>query len=144
MPSKRNSINARHGCLTLRAVPLSIDIEQLGEVCVLHCRGRFVPGLEADYWRSRMDDLKQLKCTKVLADFQEVAYIGSVGVAFIVGVYTSAVRGSGGRFVLTGAAPLVRRVLDLTRLSTVIPLAADLASGLAALQTKAPSTGVGC
>jgi hypothetical protein len=33
----------------------------------------------------------------------------------------------------------VRHVLDLTRLSTVIPQATDLASGLAVLRTEAPA-----
>jgi anti-anti-sigma regulatory factor len=40
----------------------------------------------------------------------------------------------GGRFVLIGANSRVREVLELTRLSTIIPLAADMSSGLAVLQ----------
>jgi len=41
----------------------------------------------------------------------------------------------GGQFVLTGARPFVHHVLDLTGLSGIIPLAADLAAGLAALRS---------
>jgi anti-anti-sigma regulatory factor len=44
----------------------------------------------------------------------------------------------GGRFVLAGPNHRVRDVLDLTRLSTVIPVYADEASGLAALRAEAP------
>jgi len=62
-----------------------------------------------------------------------VPAIGSMGVSFVVGLYTSVVRGSNGRFVLVGVLPLVRQVLDLTRLSTILPMAPDLASGLAVL-----------
>jgi anti-anti-sigma regulatory factor len=51
----------------------------------------------------------------------------------VVAIYTS-VSNSGGRFVLVGALPLVQKVLDLTRLSTVIPIAPDLGSGLSQLR----------
>jgi anti-anti-sigma factor len=120
--------------------PMSIDIEQQGDICVLRCRGRFASGPELDYMQAKMEDIKSLKCAKVLADFREVPSIGSMGVAFLVGVYTSVIRKAGGRFVLAGARPLVRQVLELTRLSTVIPLAPDLASGLTAIRTQSAKT----
>ncbi len=110
-----------------------IDIEQCDRVCILHCKGRFVAGPEMEYMQTKMDEIKRLACTNVLADFQDVASIGSMGVAFIVGAYTSVIRRPNGRFVLAGISPPVQHVLDLTKLNTVIPLASDLASGLAML-----------
>ena len=115
-----------------------IEIEQHDRVCILRCKGRFVAGPEMEYMQTRLDDVKRLACTKVLADFQDVTSIGSMGVTFIVGAYTSVVRKPGGRFVLAGVNPVVQHVLDLTRLSTVIPLASDVASGLAILRAEAP------
>jgi anti-anti-sigma factor len=114
-----------------------IDIEQQDRVCILRCKGRLVAGPEMEYMRTKMDDIKRLACTKVLADFEDVTSIGSMGVTFIVGAYTSVVRKPGGRFVLAGANPLVRHVLDLTGLSNVIPQASDLTSGLAVLRAEA-------
>ena len=114
--------------------PMSIGIEQQGDVCVLRCRGRFASGPELDYMQARMEDIKSLSCAKLLADFREVPSIGSMGVAFLVGVYTTVIRKPGGRFVLAGARPLVRQVLELTRLNTIIPLAPDFAAGLEALR----------
>jgi len=116
-----------------------IEIEQGDRVCILHCKGRLVAGPEMDYMQGKMDEIKRLACMNVLADFQDVTSIGSMGVAFVVGIYTSVVRRPGGRFVLAGINPLVLHVLDLTRLSTVIPLAPDLASGLAILRADAPA-----
>jgi anti-anti-sigma factor len=116
------------------ARPASIEIERQGDVCILRCRGSLLAGLDADYVNAKIEDIKQLNCSRVLADFQAVPSIGSTGIAFIVGVYTSIVRISGGRFVVTGAGPMVQRVLEITRLNTVIPLAADLGSGLAVLR----------
>jgi anti-anti-sigma factor len=112
-----------------------IEIEQRDQVCILHCKGRLVAGPEMEYMQIKMDEIKRVACTKVLADFKDVTSVGSMGVAFVVGIYTSVVRRPGGRFVLAGVNPLVLHVLDLTRLSTVIPLASDLAAGLAMLET---------
>jgi anti-anti-sigma factor len=110
-----------------------INIEHYDCVCILRCKGRFVAGPEMDYMQTKLDDIKQLACTKVLADFRDVSSVGSMGVTFIVGIYTSVVRKPGGRFVLVGASPQVRHVLELTRLNTVIPQASDVASGLSGL-----------
>ena len=111
-----------------------IDIEQQDGVCVLHCKGRFVSGADADYMLDKIEQIQRLKCKRVLADFGEVQSIGSMGLTFIVAVYTAVVKDCGGRFVLAGALPFVRKALDLTRLSAVVSLAPDTASGLAALQ----------
>src|SRR5438105_5485276 len=80
----------------------------------------------------KRDEIKGLNCKKVLADFSEVSDVGSTGIGFIVGVYTST-KNSGGQFILAGLRPRVREVFDVTHVSTVIPLAADIASGLAIL-----------
>ena len=111
-----------------------IDIEQQDGVCVLRCKGRFVSGADADYMLDKIEQIQRLKCKRVLADFGEVQSIGSMGLTFIVAVYTAVVKDCGGRFVLAGALPFVRKALDLTRLSAVVSLAPDTASGLAALQ----------
>jgi len=115
-----------------------IEIEQHDRYCILRCKGRFVAGPEMEYMQTKMEDIKRLACIKVLADFQDVAAIGSMGVAFIVGVYTSVIRKPCGRFVLAGAGAPILHVLELTGLSTVIPQASDLASGLAMLRADAP------
>jgi anti-anti-sigma factor len=111
--------------------------KQYDGVCVLHCEGSLVPGPEMDYLETKLDEIKRLTCNRLLIDFQNVAAIGSMGITFIVGAYSSVTRRPGGRMVLTGANRFVRRVLDLTQLSTLIPLASDLASGIAMLRAKA-------
>jgi anti-anti-sigma factor len=108
-----------------------IDVRLKDEICLVRGEGRLVTA-DHEYLRAKKDEIKGTNCKKVLADFSEVADIGSAGIGFIVGVYTST-KNSGGRFVLVGLRPRVREVLDLTRVSTVIPLAADMASGLVRL-----------
>jgi anti-anti-sigma factor len=133
-------------CSTLpapvRTVPktIMIDIEKKDDVCLLRFRGNFHTGEDPDYLRAKMDEIKTVNCPKVLADFQDVPLVGSTGISFLVELY----RNSGGRFVLVKTQRRVREVLDITHLSTVFPLAADIESGLAALSgdASAPQSGL--
>jgi len=119
-----------------------IEVKQKDDVCFLRCEGRFVTGTDPEYLRIKRDEIKALNCRKVLADFSEVSDVGSAGIGFIVGVYTST-KNSDGRFILVGLRPRVREVFDLTRVSGVIPLATDITSGLAILCGESPAAGSG-
>ncbi|PYU25257.1 MAG: hypothetical protein DMG32_12385 [Acidobacteria bacterium] len=119
-----------------------IEVKQKDDVCFLRCEGRFVTGTDPEYLRIKRDEIKALNCKKVLADFSEVSDVGSAGIGFIVGVYTST-KNSDGRFILVGLRPRVREVFDLTRVSGVIPLATDITSGLAILCGESPAAGSG-
>jgi anti-anti-sigma factor len=77
----------------------------------------------------------------MLADLHELDSIGSVGLGFIVQVFKSATKRPGGRFMLAGANSRVRRALEVTRLSEVIPMADDVTSGLRALRSAATAAG---
>ena len=120
--------------------PMLIEVRQKDEICLVRCEGRLVTA-DHEYLHAKKDEIKGANCDKVLADFSEVPEIGSAGIGFIVSVYMST-KNSGGRFVLVGLRPRVREVLDITRVSTVIPLAADLASGLVTLCDEGLATGV--
>jgi len=109
--------------------PIIIEIEVLGDVCLLHFKGRLHAGAQSDYLNSRMAEVKRLACAKLLANFENVTSLDCSGLSFIIGLYWT----FGGRLVLVKAQPRVREVLDITRISTVIPIVADMKSGLAAL-----------
>jgi anti-anti-sigma factor len=109
-----------------------IEVKKNNEVCILRCEGRFLAGTDPEYLRVKNDEIKEHNCKNVLADFSEVSDVGSAGIGFIVGVYTST-RKTGGRFILVGLRPRVREVFELTRVITVIPSATDISSGLAIL-----------
>jgi anti-anti-sigma factor len=111
-----------------------IEIQRQDDVCVLRLQGRFVTGTDPEYLQSKAAEIKSCGCSKVLVDFREVSAIGSTGIGFVVGIYTSITKNANGRFVLVGPSPRVCQVLDLMRLSAVIPLAADITSGEAALR----------
>jgi stage II sporulation protein AA (anti-sigma F factor antagonist) len=113
--------------------PILIEIERLRDVCLLRLKGRLQAADHSEYLRVKMDEIRTLGCTKVLADFEDVPAVGSTGLSFIVGLY----RAAGGRFVLSGAQPRVRKVLDVTGLSKVMILAPNVESGLIALYNQA-------
>ena len=106
-----------------------IEIEQIGDVCVVHFKGRLHAGHATDYLTAKMEEIKALACTKVLADLEHVPSVGSSGLSFIIGLY----RISNGGLVLGNTQRRVREVLDVTGLSGLIPVVADLQSGLAEL-----------
>jgi anti-anti-sigma factor len=113
-----------------------IEFDNKEGVCILRFRGRFATGVDAAYLRSKADELKGCGSRKVLADFHDVPYVDSTGIGFLVGVYTTVTRTMGGHFVIVGPNARVREVLELTRLNSIIPMAADEASGLEFLSSR--------
>jgi anti-anti-sigma factor len=118
-----------------------IELNQIDDVCVMRFEGRFVTGTDPEYLRAKLDELKRLACAKVLLDFRDVISVGSTAIGFIVSIYSSVTRNPDGRFVLVGPQPRVGEVLDLTRLSTILPMAGDIAAGMAALRGTASAHG---
>jgi anti-anti-sigma factor len=117
-----------------------IEIEHGDEVCVLRLSGHFRSGEDLEYVRDKLNEIKSHDCNKVLMDLRELQSIGSMGMSFVVEVYVCITERTGGRFVLVGANQRVGAILDLTHLSTIIPLAADLPSGLIALRGEGSAT----
>ena len=116
-----------------------IEFDYRDDVCILRPKGRFATGLDAAYLRSKTEEVRNCGCRKLLADFRDVPYIDSTGIGFMVGVYTTVTNTLGGRFVIVGPHARVREVLDLTRLSSVMPIVADEAAGLEYLHAGKPA-----
>ena len=111
-----------------------IDVQQEDGICALRISGRFATGADFNYLSGKLDHIRSLRNTRVLADFTDLVSIGSTGISFLISLHQTVTREPGGRLVLAGASPLVLETLDLTGLSKIIPLAKDFDSGLAALQ----------
>ena len=113
-----------------------IKIERQDDVCILHLSGRFATGADTEYLRAKSDEIRSFTCTKVLVDLCEVPSMGSTAIGFVVGIYSSVMKNPDGRFFMVGAAPRVREVFDLTRLSDVMPSASDVPSGMAHFSSR--------
>ena len=112
---------------------MRIEVEQRDGVCVVRFIGRFATGEDPHFLSAKAEEIKKANRGKLLADFSEVPYVGSTGLGYLVSIYTSVTALSGGRFVLVGLTPRVRELFDMTRLNTIIPMAADFTAGWAAL-----------
>lgn len=115
---------------------LSVDLEQHGDICIAHFRGRITAGSDLDDVSAKAERIKQIACAKLLVDFSHVQSIGSTGIGFLVGLYISIRKKPDGAFVLAGVNARVREVLDLTRLSSILPMAADVVAGLEFLKGR--------
>ncbi len=110
-----------------------VEFEHQGDVCVLRLHGRFATGQDSAYLRARTDEIKGSGYLKVLADFSQVSYIDSTGIGFLIGIYTSVLKNAKGHFVLANLNRRVLDVLELTRLTNVIPIYPDFESAFEAL-----------
>jgi anti-sigma B factor antagonist len=111
-----------------------VELEKRGEICVLRLHGRFATGKDSTYLRTKTEEVKNSGCSKVLADFSQVEYLDSTGIGFLIGIYTSILKGTAGRFVLTNLNRRVREVLELTRLANVMPIYPNEEAAFAALR----------
>lgn len=111
-----------------------IEVECENGLCTLRIRGRFATGADLYYLSGKLDQIRRLRSTRVLADFSEVVSIGSTGLTFVINLYRMVTQESGGRLILAGANPLVRQALDVARVSKIVPLAEDVDSAIEALR----------
>ena len=99
-----------------------VNFEFLDDVCVLRLEGRFATGQDAEYLRTKTEELRKQGCLKIIADFSGVSYIDSTGIGFLIAIYTSIIRERGGKFVIAAPNRRVREVLQLTKLDTILTL----------------------
>ncbi len=105
----------------------------LGDVTLLDIRGRVTLGPETEALRSKVRDLLEAGRRWLLLDLGEVSYIDSVGLSTLVASFTSA-RTRGGDVKLLHLPRGVHQLLQITRLSTVFEIYADLAQALRSFQ----------
>jgi anti-anti-sigma factor len=117
-----------------------VDFEFRGDLCIIRLEGRFSPSEDSYYLHTKAEELKNSGCPKVLVDFNHVDYVDSIGIGFLIGIYTSIKKTPSGHFVLANASRRVRDVLELTRLAEVIQIYPTEAAALEALNTGGKST----
>jgi anti-sigma B factor antagonist len=115
--------------------PLHVTQRLAGNVVVLELHGRIVLEDGDQALRDAVDAAIRATRLAVLVDLHDVSYIDSAGIGAVVEVYLRLTQ-RGGECKLLRPSPHVQRVLDITRLSTVIETFGDEA---AALGTFAPA-----
>ena len=75
----------------------------------------------------------------VVVDLTQVGFIDSVGLGVLIGALRRA-RAGGGTLVLAGPNARIRRILDITGLSSAFAVAQDVEEGLQALNREVGGT----
>jgi anti-anti-sigma factor len=119
-----------------------IELLQQDGIYILRFHGRPASAAQLEYLEDKLEEIRSLPAQCILADLRGLDSIGSMGLGFIVQVFKSVTKRPGGRFMLVGANSRVRRALEVTRLSEVIPMAEDVTSGLGALRSAAAAAGM--
>ena len=109
---------------------MQVNLEFRDDICILRLRGKIRTGADAEYLRSKVDELRATGSSKVIADLSEVPFLDSTGIGFLVGLYTSTMNRQGGSFIVSNPGPRVRHVLKIIRLAEIVPIADDEADAI--------------
>jgi anti-anti-sigma factor len=109
--------------------PLHVTQRFAAGIAILELHGRLVFEDGDESLRDAADALIQAGRLAVLIDLHDVSYMDSAGIGAIIEVYLRLTR-RGGQCKLLRPSHVVKRVLDITRLSTVIETFDDEAAAL--------------
>jgi anti-sigma B factor antagonist len=114
---------------------MQIEFLVEGDVTVVRLEGRFVTGSDAEYLRAK-ETLSKSAAQRVIVDCQEVPYLDSTALNFVVGLFTT-VKNAGGRLAVCGVNPRMAEVLRITHLDQIIPVYPDRQAALTAVTAGA-------
>jgi anti-sigma B factor antagonist len=97
---------------------MQVTARDAGDAVVLTLKGRLIlEDVEAEL-RTAIDGLIQQGRLELVLNMQDVNYVDSAGLGFLVSKYVSVHR-RGGNMTLVGVSPRVAHVLQITRLSRI-------------------------
>lgn len=112
---------------------LETEVHQTEAYPVLAVKGE-IDVYTAPLFKQAVGGLLENGATHVIIDMQGVTYMDSSGFGTLLGA-TRRLRPEGGALHLVGVAPMVLRMLHLTRLDTVIELHPDLDDAVGAARS---------
>jgi anti-anti-sigma factor len=105
-------------------VSITTQINQAGSVPVISVEGKLVLGEAANMFREAVDQLLKAGNQSIVLNFAGVTFADSAGLGALA-VNFSNVKAAGGRLAMAETPPSVRALMDLTKLSSLIPLFAS-------------------
>jgi anti-anti-sigma factor len=114
------------------SVPLSVKTRIAGDVAILACSGRLVEGHETNELDRQMRGLMQATHSYFVVALGDVAFVDSAGLGFLVRLL-SRVRGAGGDLKFCAVPPNIRKVLEVTRLHSILVPYESEAEAIAAI-----------
>ena len=103
---------------------LTTQVNHAGPIPVLCVEGKLVLGAAATAFREAVDELLKAGNQHIVVNFSGVPFADSAGLGAIA-VNFSNVKAAGGTLALAETQPAVRELMELTRLTSLIPLFAS-------------------
>ena len=99
---------------------LDLRVQQQDSRAIVHVGGE-VDVATCPQLRDVLAELVDQSIYHLVVDLEKVSFLDSSGIGVLVGVYRR-IREHGGSLRLTGPRPAVRRVLELTKVTTLLPI----------------------
>ncbi|MEW5974515.1 MAG: STAS domain-containing protein [Acidobacteriota bacterium] len=103
---------------------MKFTLRVVGDVCVLKLDGRFMAGGDSFFLREKIKNVLSMGIQKILIDMDNVPYIDSTGVGFLVSSHTS-ISNEGGQLKLLKVKPKILEVLKVMNLLKVFDIFED-------------------
>ena len=122
---------------------LTLQSQTLEDVVVIRCRGRIVAGTEAEALQVELERQTQIPGTSlqtvkwVVLQLAEVDYIDSSGLGTLLRMF-SALRAAGGGLKLCQVSPFVLKVLQVTKLLSILPTHSSEEEAIEAFYGRSP------
>ena len=114
---------------------LGLENRTIGDVAVLHCRGRFTYRDEATAFSQKIAELLP-HARQIIVDLSGLEAVDSAGLGELVVVHMWA-KASGCSLKLAGANPRIQQLFELTNLVSVFEIYSALDDALRSFQPKA-------
>jgi len=112
---------------------LQVELEQHRNTLIVRLRGE-LDHHTADIVRFKIEDaLLRGRCHHVVLNLQELSFMDSSGLGVVLGRYKS-VSSRGGKLVVCGAQPAVKRLFELSGLLKILPFHDTERAALAGLE----------
>lgn len=131
MLSTGRILNGMENAESAHTSPLSLDVETIDGVVVVHARGE-VDVVTAPQMEQRLADaIERRRNRVVLADLSEVTFLASAGLAALVRCH--ALLPEGGRLLVVADGPATLRPLELTELTETFEVHSSVDAALSAV-----------
>jgi len=126
---------ALHGGPEEADMSLLISVRNSGNVTILDFRGNITIGEGSDSFKARLRTLAETMPCNILINLAEVTQVDSTGINALVQSYVTLKR-NGGNLKILHPTGHVREVLEVTHLTTCLPVYTDEAEALASFRAN--------
>ncbi len=114
---------------------MKFTLKVVGDVCVLELDGKFMAGGDSFFLREKLKNVVSMGIQKVLIDMDNVPYIDSTGVGFLVSTHTS-LTNDGGQLKLLKVKPKILEVFKIMNLLSVFEIFDDEEQAMKSFEFK--------